>query len=420
MLSAYAKEGKSSEELMNELRQYLHLPEQEATSLFESRIEALSFRRYVARVGDHVVLLKASEKSLVAHVSKLVDGVIYRLQVREGKKPDSVTFDIIDKVIESVLMIRSWDLGACFAGATNGDIPNVFHTVQEQVDRYAKDCSSVEKQALARSISNLFNQPNSQESALLGDLGRVAFGLQLVSNNPCLAFSEVLPEKIYFDASVLMPAIVEGHPYSSAYRDAISRLRRAVQSSGKELSLWVTKDFINEVISHRNLAIREVNELGLFNPENLERHIGLYGQDANVFITAYANRVGRVKEKVKFDAFINEVAPYSTEDQLEAYLKTKEAIKTDLSAFNSEDESRRSSEISKNLHKAYEQDRKPGFDNKSQILINHEAHQLAKLIFDLERGMKTIFITADQRFRRLASEVVPGKIGSAIISGAID
>lgn len=410
------KEGKEKRELINELKQYLHIPEQEASLLFETRIEALSFRKYVNSIEGRVVLLKAPEKSLTSHISRLVDGVINRLQVREGKKPDSITFGIVDQVIESVLMIRSWDLGACFAGATNGDIPNVFHTVQEQVDRYASNYSITDKQALSRSITNLFNQPDNQESELLGDLGRVAFGLQLVTNNPCSAYSEVLPEKIYFDASVLMPAIVEGHPYSPAYRDSISRLHRAIKSTGKELSLCVTKDFLNEVISHRKLAIREVNELGLFTPDELQHHIDLYGQDANVFIIAYASRVGRTKEKVKFDEFLNEVAPYSTEDQLEAFLKAKEGIRTERIVFNSEEESTRSTEILKKLYQAYEQDKKPGYNNKKPILIDHEGHQLAKLIFDLERGIKTIFVTADQRFRRLASDVAPGKLGSAIIT----
>ena len=264
---------------------------------------------------------------------KLVEGALARYQVREGGKLTTNSYEVVEKVIESVLMIRSWDLGAYFAGASNGDIPNVYYTVQEQVEQLASTYSPQERQALTRAIFSMLNRPDDHESKLLGDLGRVAFGLQLVTNNPCsvFAYSEVLPEKIYLDASVLMPAIVEGHPYSQAYRDAILRLRRATESIGKNLTLWVAHGFLNEVISHRGFAIKESVELGFFNPNELERHISFYGaENTNVFIAAYASRVGRLKEKVSFNDYIKEVAPYSDEEELNVYLKTNEGINTEL------------------------------------------------------------------------------------------
>jgi hypothetical protein len=419
ILSGHMKEGLETKSLLISLKQYLHISEEEASDLLEKRIDALSYRKYVTRTKSRIILLKSPEKNFSAHISQLVKGVIDRLQVREGKRPTKESFEIVEKVVESVLMIRSWDLGAYFAGATNGDIPNVFYSVQDQVERHATNYSPMDKQALTRAISNLLNHPDDTESELLGDLGRVAFGLQLVTNNPCsvFAYSEVLPEKIYLDSSVLMPAIVEGHPYSRAYKDAILRLRRATQGAGKGLTLWVVKDFLNEVISHRRLALREMKELGLFNSDELERHVGFYGaENANVFIAGYASRVGRKKEKITFDEFLKEVAPYTDEKQLESYLKAKEGINTLQIKFYSVDESARAEEISLKLHRAYEQDKRPSRDYKDTILVEHEANQLAKIVFELESGVKVIFATADQRLRRLASDVVPGKLASAIIS----
>jgi len=419
ILSGGGKDGVNRKELITGLKQYLHITAEEATALVEQRMDALSYRKYVDRIDGRLVLLKTPEKNLSAQLSKLVDGVVARLQVREGNPATVEIVEIVERIIESVLMIRSWDLGAYFAGAFTGDFPNIFYTVQDQVERFAGSYSLSLKQALTRAVFSLLNRPDERESELLGNLGRVAFGLQLVTNNPCsvFAYSDVLPEKIFLDSSVLMPAIVDGHPYSPAYRDAMVRLRRATQGAGKDLSLWVAKDFLNEVISHRRLALKEINELGFFHPDELERHIRLYGaENANVFIAAYSSRVGRTKEKIRFDDFLKEIAPYTTEEELESFLTTKEGINTGRIEFSSPDEIGRAEEIRARLHDAYQNDNKPGHDHKEPILIDHEANQLSKLVFDLEKGIKTMFVTADRRFRRLASDVVPGKLGSAIIS----
>jgi len=416
MLSGYSKEGRDINLLLRDLKQYLHLPNQELDPILEKRIDALSRRSYIEIIHDKIYLLKEPENSLSVQLSELVNGVINRYEVREGKTPRKETYSIVERVIERVLIIRSWDLGACFAGALNGDIPNVFKTIQGEIEKLSFQHNSEEKSSLARAISNLFSQPDSNESALLSDLGRVAFGLQLITNNPCLTYSEVLPQKIYLDASVLMPAIVDGHPFSSSYNDAINRLRKASSATGNELSIVVIRDFLNEVISHRKLALNEVIELGLENPNELDRYINLYGQDGNVFIVAYSGKVGRLKQKVKFETFLSELAPYSNENQLENFLLKNKGIKTERFIFASDDESKRASEISKKLSLAYEQDVKPGYPNKKPILIEHEANQVGKLIFELEKGIKTIFVTADQRLRRLASDSIAGDLGSAIIS----
>jgi hypothetical protein len=153
----------------------------------------------------------------------------------------------------------------------------------------------------------------------------------------------------------------------------------------------------------------------LQNPNELERYISIYGQDANVFIVAYSGKVGRDKINVKFEQFLNDVAPYANEKQLENFLIKKEGISTDHIIYKSEEESIKAFEISKKLQQAYDEDIKPGYISKSPLLIEHEANQLAKLVFDLEQGTKAIFVTADLRLRRLASDSIFGNLGSAIL-----
>jgi len=44
--------------------------------------------------------------------------------------------------------------------------------------------------------------------------------------------SHALPQRVYFDASVLLPAIVPGHPFNKLYRETVDRLIKAASQAG--------------------------------------------------------------------------------------------------------------------------------------------------------------------------------------------
>src|SRR5205814_1736516 len=95
-------------------------------------------------------------------------------------------------------------------------------------------------------------RPNSKEENALGELGRLAFGIEVILQaGRATMYSTTFPDTVYLDASVLMPAITSGHPYREAYMDAIHIVQKMV---GAESEVYVADVFLEEIYSHRNNA----------------------------------------------------------------------------------------------------------------------------------------------------------------------
>lgn len=81
-----------------------------------------------------------------------------------------------------------------------------------------------------------------------------------------------------------------GHPFSQVYKEAIKSLKEAASSAAVTVNLNVCSGYLNEVISHRNLAITYYNEAGS-DFGRIARSDALYNgvSNLNVFVGAYAN-----------------------------------------------------------------------------------------------------------------------------------
>jgi len=409
--------GTSFREVSDNLKRYLSVTSQESMQLARRRIEVLSGRGW-CRVSNNVIQATQDTKNVLEEdLNTLVDGVINRIEVC-AEQPITFQFrKAAVRCIEETLVTRGWDLGAHYAGAMAGDIPNILSTVSSSVETHGAHLSEQQRERLLLACYDLFQYPDETESAVLAEVGRIAFGLQLVINSPCatIAHRAVLPEYIYLDASFLMPAIVEGHPYRPVYVDTIRRFSEAARAASLPVSIVAAEEFLNEIIAHKEIALREVEAMSLGHPDALADHILFHGaQNANVFIGAYGSWVGRLKEDVRFEEFLRRVAPYRSEQELTMYLK-KQGIKTVRLYFDSDDEVILYHKIKDALTDAYEFDSRSRYDRKEEVLIDHEARQLTLLSLDLERGLRSLFVTADQRLRRLAVGPVLGKPGSAII-----
>jgi hypothetical protein len=213
-----------------------------------------------------------------------------------------------------------------------------------------------------------------------------------------------------------MPAIVEGHPYRRLYTDAISRLTEAGSSVGMPISVLATKGFLNEIISHRNIARREIETMFLERPGSLTRHILFQGaENANVFIGAYGSRIGGSRKDLSFEDFLKDVAPYESEAELSRYLEQR-GIKTIETYFNEQDDVLLYHKIKRVLEEGYGSDSQFGFQGKADVLVGHEARQLTLLRRDLDQGLRSVFVTADMGLRDLIAESKLRKLDSAIIS----
>lgn len=424
LLAEAGEDGMPKEEVSASLKKYLSLSQRQANQIAKHRIENLSRRSRCRESKGRLRLAQGDINVLDNDIGTLVEGVINRFEVREGQAVSHLVQKRLlqkaaEQCISETLLSRSWDLGAHYAGAEEVKISNLLSTVSSSVEKQGGELIRRQREALSRACYNLFQSPSNEESKVLAELGRVAFGLQLTMNKPCatVAGKAVLPERVYLDANVIMPAIVEGHPYRPVYVDAIRRLGEATTQAGAPVTVLVSNGFLNEVVSHREIAQREVESMLLENPRELARHIRYYrAENTNVFVSAYGSWVGQSNEEtISFDEFLERVAPYENEHELAQYLKRKglEVVQLD---FSSVEASGLYQDTFSALNEAYRFDERSRYGSKKGILIDHEARQLTRLAIDLESGIRTIFVTGDKRLRRATTGSVLGKVGQAVIS----
>ena len=277
---------------------------------------------------------------------------------------------------------------------------------------------SIDRRVVKRAITDLLVRPSSSEAEKLAILGRLAFAVQLALSNArtTLAYKATLPQKLYLDASILMPAIIEGHPMHAVYSPVLLRLREQASTVGEEAVSVAPVEFLNEVISHRANAIREVKSRGLEDATRLERDVMLHGaENLNVFVGAYATHVGRLKRKLAFEDFLKRYAPYDSEDKLAAFL-AKQGIRAER--LESDSITTDMWEFYNPLKQAYERDEDLfGAHKKENVLVKHEAWQLTRLADDQRNGMRSVFVTADSRLRRTVALLGDGELADSLLSG---
>ena len=414
IVAACAEEtgGISEDQLFERIGRGTALTADELRPLAQTALKTLVSRGLAVRHADRTIECTGlDDAGMLDDFRQLRAGVEDRLKVRHGLTMDDAERVATDQALEEITLSRGWDLGAHFAGAA------VDSTLRASVVARAFDTSrpaiaSERKRDFVEATYHLLTRPNDQEEVILVNLGRLAFGVDVVLQygRTALLHSETLPSHLYLDASFIMPAIVNGSPFRATYRDALNRLREAAIRSHIRMTIFVPDEFLNEIISHRQLAISHVANLGLESREVLRRHLLFRGaENTNIFIGAYSAWVGRIgDDPPAFSEWLADQAPYSNMDELRSYLCNEGFETVSLQETADPDEQEDYLKILSALDDTYV----TLSPDKAEILIRHEARQLARLRHDERAGMRSLFISADKRLKRAASGKAFGQIGT--------
>jgi hypothetical protein len=416
LMHAAGPAGISRDEITAALCEQLSIDADHGAKLVDTSLQGLATDS-LYKVDDAGRLLSlpgvSEQQGLSAAISILVDGAIERLVVREQGKESEQTKAVLEKYFEYLILRRGWDMGAAYAARRP---PNAV-VVYDILTRLTGERDSTQKPQLklVRAIEGVLLSPSDAEAAVLAELGRLAFALELVRQSPqdTLFSSHVLPTRIYLDANILMPAIVSGHPFHSIYAAAMDKLISASAASSTGLEVCAYYGFLNEVVSHRRLAKDMIDAYGGRAAEFIERDIRLIGPSRmNVFIAGFARTLIQGR-KLSFDDFLSEYAPYRNEAQLATWLRNK--------GFKIIDQRQMTDgawEHSKVLHhfEVMFADQLAA-RARPATLIAHDALQVAKLRGDIKRGERAILVTAHRRLRDAVAYSEFANIGSAMLSG---
>lgn len=401
VVSLISSGEKTTAGLRGRLREFLVVNEVEAELLIEEAIFDLVSKKICDRDADMVTLkVDVPEPSKTQPIRWLVNGILHRLMVREHYEPKHDVESKLVSIIEEVIVLRGWDLGAEFAGAHVEEEISVLPTIDKAIARHVPDAPADRQRQIAEAVADMMRHPTPKEEGALGELGRIAFGIEVVLQaGRSTMYATSFPDTVYLDASVLMPAITHGHPYRLPYWNAITTVQEKV---GTTSEIYVADVFLEEIYSHRNNAARLVDELQLNERENLKAFISYFGPtNTNVFVGAYSTYVANEDEPEPFSEFLAREAPYRNEGQLITHLE-KSGIRTAWTKAKSGAETQRYAEIRTALLEAYDvlEDEVQPDRRKAAILKQHEANQLALLEQAIEGGRRAVFVTADSKLRR--------------------
>lgn len=403
------------------LKDALLLDDNEASRLAEEGIVRL-FKEKQIKVRDDLyrVAQNRSNSEFEHSLEKLTLGVINRQKVQFDKNPMESDSEMIRDALEQLFMVRAWDLGAHYAGGGGGYRNNISEVVSSMYVSSKNDIPEDRLKSLSLSTIALLQSPTDDEAEYLAEISRAAFSLQLVLSSPrqSLFKAHALPQRIYFDASVLLPAITPGHPFYKLYNDSIKRMVASARESGVTCQLCVGQPFLNEIHSHRELALELAASLRVDDAKELLKASMAYGlENLNVYIGGFAG-ITLCPEKpnrISFDRYIRENAPYTNEVQLAGHLEKLgfEIVPMDFrdkhnATFNS---------VFSTLVSGYENEKEDFVRGKEKILIKHEASQLVQVSIESSNSLRTVFVSNDRKLRRICEQdATTRKLVSNVIS----
>ncbi|WP_229518870.1 SIR2 family NAD-dependent protein deacylase [Massilia rhizosphaerae] len=362
------------------------------------------------RAGEQKVTWQGSldgANKLERDINTLVDSALNRAFVEEGYRPTSDVRSGLQKFFAQLVLQRGWDLGAAFAA---GKVPKALN-IDQLMFSVCRTQSTTDIQRMIRVCERLIHNPTVADAEILGALGRASFGLELALQAPRsnLLFASTLPSRIYLDANVIMPAFVEGHTYHKIYSQTIAALANAADGYNAT-KVFAIYEYLNEVVSHRRLAMQQFEENKESFKEDVIREAMFSGAtNMNVFVGAYANLIHSGKS-MEFDTFLQTYAPYTSEDELSIWLTERNVY---VVKRNIKTAAGLQAEASLQLQKAYANMIKT---DKDARLIEHDARQLSLLASDVDAGHRAILVTADRRLREAVASSNQKRLAEHMVS----
>lgn len=397
------------DELAPTIASILAIRSDEAQHLVIKAMQQLKEAGVCNEVDGHFRWTGPKDQGHVQHLELLSAGIANRVVVRESIKLNEQQIAHLPKIVEDLIVVRGWDLGAAFASNKFPTQINVASLIGKR-----RVPSGFPIQAATRAIQSLLINPEPREATALFELGRVAFALELVVKSPRDAelHSATLPNRIYLDSNVLMPSIVEGHAYKNVYEKTINALVKAADNAKVETEVLANRVVLEEILSHRHKGIEEVRSARKIDKNALRNEVLFYGsENINVFKAGYAGVLARM-QSLEFDEYIRNYANYSSQQELERYLNTKGIYVLNKPLGTSF--GKLYSDILTDLEKGY--NTLPPSERKHQLLIPHDALQLAVLNTDIENGKRSIFVTADRTLRELVGNSRYSALANYMIS----
>ena len=373
------------QELLSRVEESLALPRTFDRSHIIEALAILERDGLIVLHGSTVLIGDVSTPDeLAKDANRLVDGVIARAKIRRRDTGLERHRDKLGQAVVAALALDGLHLAHTLIRAQPLDNGRLEAVVGDAVARVGMSRQHAE--SATGSIVELVTSPDAEEEAILGNISAVVFSTALLLADPMLAdkVADPFERGAYIDASVLLPWLADGHPLQEAYISVLNAFEPG--------RVRVLSGYLNEVVSHRQLAGEAFEQIAGADTDRFARYASLFElHNINVFLGGFAGSLER-GEATDFGEYLARVAPFDNEAQLRAHLGAKGLVV--------EEHSLGDHAIAGEVKAALRERGK----RREDIVIRHDAAQLEVLGAIKDKGARPFLITADRALIRATSE----------------
>jgi NAD-dependent SIR2 family protein deacetylase len=329
-----------------------------------------------------------------------------------GVEPETGDRAHLSQLLEKVLLQTGREVAELFL--FNRPPGDQAEKIDETVEEFCAERDLVERKDLYKNTIKrmLFEPAEEDEDILFKKLQSyfIANAYVLDPTSERLLSQYARNHCVYFDSSVILPALAVGHPSHQVYR----RLMTRTQALG--MSLRVIPEMLNEVWANVKTAIsafKEFSKTGTSVLDILEGYVTMHGTgNGNVFIEGLLNRL-RLDPSITPNAYMSDVLNIS-----DLNIQEEHMIRVVSDSLGIESDSPKGSEIDRtqleSIITSIAHLRKHAGRFKTQKLCEHEARQF--YLIHLRRKQnpqltaKIWFVTTDRflvELQRLEREKYP-------------
>lgn len=330
--------------------------------------------------GTKLLTVSEPAQGGASDLARLGRGVVARAQARYGRTI-SPKFDYIaalDEVFLRILIADGMLLAHSLVRNGSLEVARVEQLVTQAVGSLElKQRSFIEP--LQDAIVSILTQPEPDEEAALDEAAAVSFVLCLTLADPTLPAMAhgMASQQVFLDASVVLPWICRGHPSAEFYGTIVESLGTPAVATG----------YLNEIVSHRDLAIREYTDAGLDQPGRLEDFVRFHGLGAiNTFVGGFAGQLA-ANPSLRFVDYLDRVAPFNDEPGAADFLRRKGIRVVQLGFL----------EANVPLMGQFIADKFSEYGKpRNSVRIDHDARMVG-FLWQLPEARRPYFVTADRR-----------------------
>ena len=229
-------------------------------------------------------------QELAKDANRLVDGLIARAKIRLSEFGLESQRPLLDQLILAAMALDGLHLAHTLIRRHPLDSARLELVVAKATRRVKIPQRYLP--AATDALTNLISSPDPEEELILTNIAAVVFGTTLLLADPLLADRVANPfkQRAYVDASVLLPWIAEGHPLRQAYDSVLKSFDLS--------NIRVLAVYLNEIVSHKRLALESVRQGGLNDPKRFRRYASLFElHNINVFMGGYAGSLERAEQR---------------------------------------------------------------------------------------------------------------------------